>query len=1035
MLKVLTMKKFLKITGIVLLLFIIALVAAPFLFKDKIKAWVENDLNNLFNAEIYFADVDLSFIRNFPDARIAINEFGIIGKEEFAGDTLAAGEAFNLVVDIMSVISGDEIGLKKIILDKPKINAIVLKNGKANWDITKPDTTTATIDSAAVDTGNIYVKLNEYRLNDAKIVYDDATFPMRAEVYGLNHSGSGNFTLDVYDLVTKTTAEKLTVVYDGIKYLSEAKIDADVDMKIDMNRDFRIELMNNLITINELQVALEGWFDMPGDDINMDLTYKSPNTSFRNILSMVPGVYSESFKDIKTDGSLAFEGGVKGTYNATQMPGFSVNLNVRDAMMQYPDVPKPITDINMDMLVNNEDGNLDNTEIDIKALHADFGSNPIDAKVWVKGLDRMQVKGHVKADLNLAEVLAVYPVEGTDLKGKFKIDATADGVYDEARGKFPKVNALMEMQDGYVKNAEYPAELTKMNFNAKLVNEDGSLEKSIFYIPNFSFDLDGEPIAGNAHIENFDNPNYKVNATGSLDLEKLMQVYPIDSMTLKGKVIVDNFSTSGKYSDIEAENYTNLPTSGTVQIRDLVYTDYYLPQPVTIESGDASFTPSRLEFSNAKGKLGNSDYLVSGYFSNYMAYALLDNQKLTGQMDLKSRKMDLNEWMVEEEGSSESTTTSGEESEMEVFPVPDNLDIALNADIGQVIYDNLTLNNVKGMVGVVDEEVDMENLSFELLGSKIAMNGVYNTQNLANPTYNFFMNFQNLGIKSAFENFSTIQSYAPVLKVIEGFANGEFGVAGRLKSNMMPVLEEVNSLGLFEVTSGVLSKSNLMNSLADKTKIESLRSIDLSNIKGKFKIENGFLEISPILLKIKDISLTISGKQNLSGNLNYNVDIDAPSGALGQSAFSALSNLSGGAIKTSERVQVNLLVGGTTQKPQISGGGGGTGDLVKDQLTELAEDKIKDKVGADINLEKDSLKSQAGKIVQGAKDSLKNVVKQTGDNLKDSLTNKISDEKDNLKNKIGEELKEGVSEDLKGTLDNLKDKFGFPKKKKKKNND
>jgi hypothetical protein len=1024
------MKKFLKITGIIILVLFITLITAPFLFKDKIKAWVQNDIDKMINAELYFSSVDLSFIRNFPDARISINDFGVIGEAPFAGDTLAAGKSFNLVVDIMSVISGDEIGLKKIILDQPSIHAIVLKDGTANWDIMAPDTTTAVPEEAApVDSGNINIKLNEYRLNDARIIYDDATLPMRAEIIGLNHSGSGNFTLDIYDLVTTTTAERLTVVYDGINYLNKIKLDADVNMKIDMENDLRIDLQNNTIAMNDLEVGLEGWVAMPGDDINMDLVYAAKNTSFKSILSLVPGVYTESFGDIKADGNLVFDGGVKGTYNETRLPGFFVNLNVDNATIQYPDVPKPITGINMDMKVNNEDGDLENTVVDIQKLHADFGSNPIDAKMRVKGLENIEVNGYVKADLNLAEIMTIYPVEGTDLSGIFKLDATANGTYSETKGTFPKVKAVMDMSEGYVKNAEYPAELTQLNFHAELLNEDGSLEKSVFDVPNFSFNLDGEPIAGKAHVENFDNPNYQVSASGSLDLEKLMQVYPIDSMTLKGKMIVDQFSTRGRYSDIEAENYTALASSGTVKIQNLEYTDYYLPQAVTVESGQATFTPSRLEFSNAKGKLGSSDYEVSGYFSNYMAYALMDNQILKGNMKLDSKKMDLNEWMVEEaSGTATTGGTTTEEEELEVFPVPDNLDIIFDANIGQVIYDNLKLNNLKGKLEVVNEEVDMEGLSFELLGSQIAMNGIYNTENIDKPAYSFYLDVKNLGIKEAFNSFETMQSFAPVLKAVEGIANGKFGISGILQKNMMPVLEEINSLGLFEMQSGKLSGSNVMNALADKTKIDALRTVDLGNIRGNFKIENGFLEVSPIALKIGNVNLTIGGKQSLTGELAYLVNLDAPSGTLGQSAFTALSNLSGNAIKASERVTVNLLVGGTAQKPTIQGGDGGTGSEVKDQLTEAAEDKLKDKLGTDVNLEKDSLKAQVKDATQKAKDSLKNVANQTQKALQDSLKNALSNETKEVKDKI----KDGVKEDLKGTLDDLKNKFGIPKKKKKK---
>ena len=222
----------------------------------------------------------------------------------------------------------------------------------------------------------------------------------------------------------------------------------------------------------------------------------------------------------------------------------------------------------------------------------------------------------------------------------------------------------------------------------------------------------------------------------------------------------------------------------------------------------------------------------------------------------------------------------------------------------------------------------------------------------------------------------------------------------------------------------------MMNALADKTKMESLRDVDLGNVRGKFKIENGFLEVSPIPLKIGQVNLVIGGRQSLSGALAYTVDIDAPSGALGQSAFSALSNLSGGAIKTSDRVQVNLLVGGTTQKPSITGGEGGTGSEIKDQLTEAAENKLKDQLGTDVNLDKDSLKAQVKNVTQQAKDSLKNVANQTKKDVEDSLKNALNKEAEDLK----QQVKDGVSGELKGTLDDLKDKFGFPKKKNKKNN-
>ena len=49
----------------------------------------------------------------------------------------------------MSVISGSEMKIYSVTVDEPRIHAIVNKEGKANWDITKPDTTTTATEASA----------------------------------------------------------------------------------------------------------------------------------------------------------------------------------------------------------------------------------------------------------------------------------------------------------------------------------------------------------------------------------------------------------------------------------------------------------------------------------------------------------------------------------------------------------------------------------------------------------------------------------------------------------------------------------------------------------------------------------------------------------------------------------------------------------------------------------------------------------------------------------------------------------------------
>src|ERR1700740_3539331 len=141
-----SLKKGLLITVGVFGFIILELAVAPFLFKDQIKAKIDSTLAKSVNAQIlYNTDkFSLSLIRNFPNATISIGDFVMIGKvEEFKGDTLFRANEMRFTADIMSVIKGDKIKVKGVLLDKPYIYTAFAKNGKLSWDIAVPSTDTA----------------------------------------------------------------------------------------------------------------------------------------------------------------------------------------------------------------------------------------------------------------------------------------------------------------------------------------------------------------------------------------------------------------------------------------------------------------------------------------------------------------------------------------------------------------------------------------------------------------------------------------------------------------------------------------------------------------------------------------------------------------------------------------------------------------------------------------------------------------------------------------------------------------------------
>ncbi|MDB5262081.1 MAG: hypothetical protein JWQ14_1362, partial [Adhaeribacter sp.] len=439
------MKKIIIGIAVFLVVLIAAAALTPFLFRDKVKQVLDKQIEKNVAARVIYKadDVSLSLFRSFPNLSLTVNNLTVIGQDSFQRDTLATLPAFSMGLDLMSVISGDELKVKSINLQDPRIKLVVLKSGKANWDIFKTDTTQTATDTT---TSEFNMAIKGWQIENGTFVYEDLSIPMGLVAHHVNHTGSGDFEKNIFDLASRTTADGFTMTYAGVNYLENTLLDADVTLAMDLNKSL-FTFKENKIRINEFPFGFDGSILMPAEDIDLDLTFKAAETGFKNILSIVPGMFTEKFKDVQTDGKMAFNGYLKGRFNDVSMPGFGIDLKVTDGRFKYPDLPQAATNINVDMKVDNPDGIVNNTRILINKLHLDLGKNPVDARVAIDGLEPMRVDGNIKANINLAEITKVFPVEGMTLRGLLNVDGTAKGTYSKTQ--MPVVSARLNLANGF----------------------------------------------------------------------------------------------------------------------------------------------------------------------------------------------------------------------------------------------------------------------------------------------------------------------------------------------------------------------------------------------------------------------------------------------------------------------------------------------------------------------------------------------------------------------------------------------------------
>lgn len=983
--------------GVLVVILVAAAIIIPIVFKDDIKAAIDKEIAKTVNADVVF-DVDnfsLTVFKNFPNVTVEIKELGVFNRAPFEGVPLFVMQELDVEVNLKAILFGDQLRVKGISLIEPQITVKVLKDGTANYDITYPSTDTTTVtEEEATD---FSFGIDHWEIVNGYVAYDDQSLPYFLEIKGLNHSGSGDFTQDVFDLSTKTTIDSITTNFDGMELLTDKHV--AVDAVISISEEYtRYTFKENTARVNDFGISFDGWFKMNEKDFGMDITYKSPETSFKSLLSLVPGMYTQDFGSIKTSGDLAFNGFVKGTYSDTQMPAFNLALQVKDAMFQYPDLPTAVKNINMDLLVDNKTGVIENTVVDLKKLHLDFGSNPVDARVLIANLKDYHVDADVAAKLDLAELNKMFPMEGLEMKGTFSVNAKAKGVYDSLKKTIPAIDMAMTLADGYVKSAEFPMPLEDLKMSSTVKNSSGKMAETVVAVDNFSMTLDGEHFESSLVLQNLDDYNWDVKAKGAIDLEKMTKIFPLEGMTVAGKVKAD-IQTKGKMSDLDAERYDRLPTSGTASLSAFKFTMTDMPD-VTISQSDMVFDPRKIELKNTAGTIGKSDFAVTGAVSNYIGY-VFGNETIKGNVDFNSTLFDLNEFMTE----TEETATPEDTASFGVIPIPENIDFVLRSSVKTVKMMEYTLTNATGDVMLKDGVANLSGVRFNMLGGSFAINGSYNAKDINHPKYDMALKIEDLSIKQAASSFSVVQTYAPIAGLVNGNFGTDFKISGELTQEMMPNMATVSGAGLIKIAQAALTGSKLVSGVTSLTKLSDTDEVSLKDVLMSASIDNGKLSVKPFDVKFGGYTTTVAGGTSLDGTIDYTLKMNVPPGKLG-TEFQGLVSQYTGSNAAPKDIPVTIGVGGTYKDPKTR--------LIATEQKQQVKDAVKEEVKAKTEEVKQEVKETAKEKTQEAlqeavkgtdpKDIVNTLLKPKADSTKkdSTATQKATDQ---LQNKLNSLLK------------------------------
>ncbi|HUR11898.1 MAG TPA: AsmA-like C-terminal region-containing protein [Flavitalea sp.] len=846
-------KKILRISGIIFLTLLVILFTAPFVFKGKIVRLVTAEINKKLNAVARFEEVDISFFRKFPKVSVQLDHFTISGIGSFKGDTLLKAEHMEAAVDFWSLVQGKNIRVHGITVESPVIRAIVNTKGEASWDIVRSDSTIV----STSESKPFNLQLKQYAITNGNIHYEDSISLMKADIRGLNHSGRGDFTADQFTLQTTTDADSVTFVYGIIPYLSDTKARVTADIVVN-NLTNTYSFSKADILLNELAVATEGFVQLLTDSTyKMDIAFNAPSTDFKKILSLIPAVYAKDFNKIQTSGTAVFNGFVRGIYTPAILPAYQLNLQLTNGSFKYPDLPRPLEDIQLSVKVNNPDGQSDHAIIDITKGHFAIDKEPFDFRLLIKN-----------------------PV--TDLF------------------------------------------------------------------------LDGA-------------------AKGGLDLSKISQFVKLEAGTKLQGLLGADINVQGKLSAIEKKQYEQFHAAGFLGVKDFFYASRDYPGGIRLHTTALQFNPKNITVSECTGNYLNTNFQANGIINNLLSY-VMRGSSLSGALNIKADKVNLNDWMGTPTDSSSSANASP-------FPVPPNLEMIVNAQVDDLLYDNLQMKSVTGQLQLHDETIQLDNVKANALDGQLTVTGSYSTKaNKNKPAITLKYDVKELDAQKTFYAFNTVQKLMPVGKYIGGKLNSQLSLTGLLGDNMMPDLKTLTGNGNLFLVEGLLEKFKPLEKLAEALNVDRLKQVSLREVRQIFEFTDGKVFVKPFTVKLKDIDMEIGGMHGFDQTLDYIINLKLPRSLMGSKGNDLVNSLfqkaasRGVPLKLSEIVNLNVRMTGTLNDPSI-----------KVELKEMAGNLA------------DDIKNQAKEIVKAKIDSTKQAVKDTLQSVKKQV---VKDAEDRLKKEI-----------------------------------
>lgn len=510
---------------------------------------------------------------------------------------------------------------------------------------------------------------------------------------------------------------------------------------------------------------------------------------------------------------------------------------------------------------------LKSTEVEMDGIKVILNGSILESPTGITlDLNLAAGKSQLKTLLGLIPDEYKQSIQDYSLDGELAITVDIDGVF--SGNTFPSVKCSFSLLDGSI--TDRPSGLIFRNVSFQGTFENGELRRSeSFHLKLFGVKagINAGEVEGELSVINFLKPAISVTFSSKINLDKLDQIMTIEDLqSISGKLDLNlKFSNNLKgLHKFTIHDFLSSKTTGSMKISGVSLKLKNSPVDYHNLNGSFKFNNKDLLVDDFSGNINESDFSMTGYFLNMMAFAFLPGEKIRIKADFSSSNLNMDDLLSIRKDKTGSAYR---------MKFSDQFSFDLNLSFKKFNFGTFTGENITGNAVLKNKKLVINQASLQAMKGTIRLNGSVDGNYDDKFWVSFDADMKNVDISQFFYQLGEFGQQNITSQNIKGNVNAMIYYKSFIDPGLNIDPRSVYALGDIEIGQGELIGYTPLYKLSKYLKNKELEHIRFSTLKNQIEIKEEVVYIPEMDIESTTLNLSIMGNHSFENTIDYHVRV------------------------------------------------------------------------------------------------------------------------------------------------------------------